>query len=236
VTRQPPPERDLRVAVVEDDARFRASLETLLAHADGFRIAGSFGSPHGLLREAQRAAEAGKNPGWDLVLMDLRLPGMDGVEATRRLKGLHRGIPVVVLTVFEEPATILDAICGGADGYLLKRTSAPEMLEQLRSVAFGGAPLTSRVARTVLDILRSETRGSAARRRRVGPAVAGLDLTDREREVLRCLVDGLSYKEVAAELGITTGTVRSHIKSVYRKLQVHNVAEAVSRAIRERLT
>jgi DNA-binding NarL/FixJ family response regulator len=234
--RLPPPERDLRVAVVEDDPRFRASLETLLSHADGFRLAGSFGSPHGLLREAKRAADEGANPCWDLVLMDLRLPGMNGVEATRRLKGLHRGIPVVVLTVFEEPATILDAICGGADGYLLKRMSAPEMLEQLRSVALGGAPLTSRVARTVLDILRSEAVAPAARRWRADPTIARLDLTERERDVLRCLVDGLSYKEVAAELGITAGTVRSHIKSVYRKLQVHNVAEAVSRAIRERLT
>jgi DNA-binding NarL/FixJ family response regulator len=236
VTPQPPPERDLRVAVVEDDPRFRASLETLLTHADGFRLAGSFGSPLPLLGEAERAAESGVSPVWDLVLMDLRLPGMDGVQATRRLKGLHREIPVVVLTVFEEPATILDAICGGADGYLLKRTSAPEILEQLRSVALGGAPLTSRVARTVLDILRSEAAGGGSRRRRHGPTASGLDLTDRERDVLRCLVEGLSYKEVAAELGITSGTVRSHIKSVYRKLQVHNVAEAVSRAIRERLT
>jgi DNA-binding NarL/FixJ family response regulator len=237
VTHQPPPERDdLRVAVVEDDPRFRTSLETLLSHADGFRLAGSHGSPLGLLREAERAADAGASPGWDLVLMDLQLPGMNGVEATRRLKELNRGIPVVVLTVFEEPATILDAICSGADGYLLKRMSAPEMLEQLRSVALGGAPLTSRVARTVLEILRSEPTAPAARRQRRGPPIGGLDLTDRERDVLRCLVDGRSYKEVAAELGITAGTVRSHIKSVYRKLQVHNVAEAVSRAIRERLT
>jgi DNA-binding NarL/FixJ family response regulator len=232
----PPTESDLRVAVVEDDPRFRASLETLLTHAEGFRLAGSFGSLLALLGEAERAVESPTGPAWDLVLMDLRLPGMDGVEATRRLKKIHPRIPVVMLTVFEEPATILDSICGGADGYLLKRTSAPEILEQLRSVALGGAPLTSRVARTVLDILRSEASSPAARRRRKGSTVAGLDLTERERDVLRCLVEGRSYKEVAAELGITDGTVRSHIRSVYRKLQVHNVAEAVSRAVRERLT
>jgi len=228
---------DLRVAVVEDDPRFRASLETLLSHADGFSLAASFGSPMSIIGEAERAARSGAAPAFDLVLMDLRLPGMDGIEATRRLKALHPGLPVVVLTVFEEPATILDAICAGADGYLLKRTSAREMLDQLRSVAEGGAPLTSRVAKSVLDLLRSEAPEGTGPLARARPSsVAGLELTDRERDVLRSLVDGRSYKEVAARLGISPGTVCSHAKSIYRKLQVHNVAEAVSRAIRERLT
>jgi len=229
-------ERELRIAVVEDDPRFRVSLETLLSHAQGFRLAGSFGTPLALLKEAERAASSAAGTAWDIVLMDLQLPGIDGVEAMRRLKRLHPSTPVVVLTVFEEPATILDAICAGADGYLLKRTSAPEILDQLRSVALGGAPLTSRVARTVLDLLRSEAPAAAAASRRAGPKVAALELTERERDVLRCLVDGLSYKQAAAELRISSETVRSHVKSIYRKLQVHNVAEAVSRAIRERLT
>jgi DNA-binding NarL/FixJ family response regulator len=228
---------DLRVAVVEDDPRFRASLETLLSHADGFRLAASFGSPLALLAEAETAAGADDPPPYDLVLMDLRLPGMDGIAATRRLKRLHPDLPVVALTVFEEPATILDAICAGADGYLLKRTSAREMLDQLRTIAGGGAPLTARVARSVLDLLRSEApEGSGPLGRGRPPSVAGLELTDRERDVLRCLVEGRSYKEVAVRLGISPGTVCSHAKSIYRKLQVHNVAEAVSRAIRERLT
>jgi DNA-binding NarL/FixJ family response regulator len=168
--------------------------------------------------------------------MDLQLPGMNGAEATRRMKRLHPGLPIVVLTVFEEPATILDAICAGADGYLLKRMRAPEMLDQLRAVVRGGAPLTSRVARTVLDLLRSEAPGVDHASRPAAPTVAELDLTERERDVLRCLVAGLSYKQVAGELQISAETVRSHVKNVYRKLQVHNVAEAVSRAIRERLT
>lgn len=221
---------------MEDGPRFRASLETLLSYAEGFRLAGSFATPLALLGEAERAASSIASPAWDLVLMDVRLPGMDGVEATRRLKHLHPGIPVVVLTVFEEPATILEAICAGADGYLLKRTSVRDMLDQLRSVAEGGAALTPRVARSVLDLLRSEAPESAPLSRRSGSRVAELNLTGRERDVLRCLVEGRSYKEVAAELGISPGTVCSHAKSIYRKLQVHNVAEAVSRAIRERLT
>jgi DNA-binding NarL/FixJ family response regulator len=224
--------RELRIAVVEDDPRFRASVEALLSHADGFRLAGSFGTAQAILAEAERTASA-PEPSWDLVLMDLQLPGIDGIEAVRRLKRLQPGIPVVVLTVFEEPATILDAICSGADGYLLKRTSAPEILEQLRSVTLGGAPLTSRVARTVLELLRSDPRLVGGRR---PPSVGALDLTERERDVLRGLVEGFSYKQVAAELRISAETVRSHVKGIYRKLQVHNVAEAVSRAVRERLT
>jgi DNA-binding NarL/FixJ family response regulator len=224
--------RELRIAVVEDDPRFRASIEALLSHADGFRLAGSFGTAQAFLAEAERRASAAE-PSWDLVLMDLQLPGIDGIEAMRRLKRLDASVPVVVLTVFEEPATILDAICSGADGYLLKRTSAPEILEQLRSVTLGGAPLTSRVARTVLELLRSETPAAGGGR---APGAGALNLTDRERDVLRGLVDGFSYKQVAAELRISTETVRSHVKGIYRKLQVHNVAEAVSRAVRERLT
>jgi DNA-binding NarL/FixJ family response regulator len=222
--------------VVEDDRRFRASLEALLSHAQGLRLAGSFASPLPLLNEAQRAADSGgAAPGWDLVLMDLKLPGLDGIEATRRLKSLHPAIPVVALTVFEDPITILDAVCAGADGYLLKRTRVPDLLDQLRSIARGGAPLTPRVARTLLDLVRTKAaHGPAAHA--VGPGVAELELTERERDVLRCLVEGRSYKEVAAELGISAETVRSHIKGIYRKLQVHSVAAAVSRAIREQLT
>lgn len=229
-------ERELRVAVVEDDPRYRVSLETLLTHAHGFRLAGSFGTPLALLGEADRAATGAHGLAWDLVLMDLQLPGMSGIEATRRLKRLQPELPVVVLTVFEDPDTILEAICAGADGYLLKKSSAPEMLEHLRAVAKGGAPLTARVARTVLGLLRAEAGGAPAAAHRDAGPVPELDLTARERDVLRCLVSGMSYKQAAAELGISTETVRAHIKSIYRKLQVHNVAEAVSRAIRERLT
>jgi DNA-binding NarL/FixJ family response regulator len=137
-----------------------------------------------------------------------------------------------MLTMFEEPSTILEAISAGADGYLLKRSNSRELLDQLRSISQGGAPLTSGVARTVLDLLRSgDGRFAGAE----DAAPGGLSLTEREQEVLRCLVNGSSYQEAADELGVTIHTIRFHIKGVYGKLQVHSVAEAVRRAVRERL-
>ncbi len=140
---------------------------------------------------------------------------------------------MVVLTVFEEPATVLEAICAGADGYMLKRVPPDELLEQVRAVVAGGSPITAGVARTVLALLRRM--GSEAPPARVPASPSRLTLSDREQEVLRGLVQGMAYKQVAERMQLSIDTVRSHVRSVYRKLQVHNVAEAVGRAIREGL-
>lgn len=224
---------DLNVAVIEDDPRYRQSLEALFGHAPGFKLAGSYGSAEAALEELDKNLRWGRDPGWNIVIMDLNLPGMSGIEATRQLKKSVPHIPVVVLTVFEEPTTILEAITGGADGYLLKKTNVSELLSQLRMIASGGAPLTSGVARTVLALLRATTNVSGGGTSSASPG--RLDLTEREQEVLQALVRGLSYKQVADHLRISLDTVRSHIRAVYKKLQVHSVAEAVARAIRERL-
>jgi DNA-binding NarL/FixJ family response regulator len=214
----------LRVVVVEDDARYRASLETLLGTSPGFALAASFG-------DAERALawfEASAVTAFDVVIMDVELPRMSGIDATTRLRARFPGVAVVMLTVFEEPTTILAAICAGASGYLLKRTSARELLAQLQAIASGGAPMTASVARTVLELVR---RGNSA----THGAPGRLDLTEREQQVLRCLVRGLSYKQAAEELAISLDTVRTHIRALYKKLQVHSVAAAVTRAIREGL-
>jgi len=220
----------LRIAIVEDDSRYRTSLEQLFSYSVAFRLVASYPSPPAALaRVEQSLHDLGELP-WDVVVMDLEMPTMTGIEATRRLKALAPGLKVVVLTVFEEPAAILEAVCAGADGYLVKKARARELLDGIQAVADGGSPLTSNVARKVLELLRA-----------LGPPIAGgqavgrLDLTTREQDVLRELVNGLSYKQVADQLGISLGTVRSHITAIYRKLQVHNVAEAVSRALRQRL-
>jgi DNA-binding NarL/FixJ family response regulator len=139
---------------------------------------------------------------------------------------------VVALTVFEDRASIIEAICAGADGYLLKRTPADDLLVQLRAVLAGGSPLSAGVAKTVLDVVRQVNERHSAR----SPATSEtVELTDRELELLACLVHGMSYKAAARALGISIDTVRSHIRGVYGKLQVHSVAEAVSRALREGL-
>ena len=214
----------LRVAAVEDNGRYRASLETLLSHAPGFQLVGTFEAAAPAL-----AALAGAALPWDLVVMDLELPGMSGVEAIRRVKEISPRTAIIVLTVFEDPATVLEAICAGADGYLLKRTPAEQLLAELQSIVEGHSPLSSAVARTVLDFVRTRSSGGGAQ------PPSRLDLSDREQEVLRCLVEGLGYKQTAERLEVSLDTVRTYIRRIYGKLQVHSVAEAVSRAVRERL-
>lgn len=223
---------DLSVAVIEDDPRYRSSLETLFKNSAGFSFGGSFGSPQRALDAVDRLAESGKRPPWKLVLMDLELPGISGIKATRELKARLPDVAVVVLTVFEDPTTIVDAIISGADGYLLKKTPALELLSQLRMIANDGAPLTAGVARTLLSVLRN-THQSKIGNNSIAPTK--LDLTAREQEVLQCLVRGLSYKQVADDLQMGVETVRTHIRAIYKKLQVHSATEAVARALKEKL-
>jgi DNA-binding NarL/FixJ family response regulator len=223
---------DISIAIIEDDPRYRSSLETLFTHAAGFALAGTFGSPRRALDEVDRLTESGRRPQWNLVLMDLELPGMSGIKATRELKSRLPDLSIIVLTVFEDPATIVEAIVAGADGYLLKKITATELLSQLRMIAGGGAPLTAGVAQTLLSLVRQS-------RLSVSPGGAGaptrLDLTGREQEVLQCLVRGLSYKQTADNLEMGVETVRTHIRAIYKKLHVHSAAEAVARALREKL-
>ena len=215
----------IRLAIVEDNPHYRASLEALFSSEEGFEVGEVFDSPLPLLDAARRGAP------WGLVLMDIELPEMSGIEATRRIKELHRELPVVALTVFEEPAVILQAICAGADGYLLKKTPAPELVAMIRSVAEGGSPLTPAVARGLLDVVRRAAPRPAA----PGMPLARLELSEREQQLLRCLVKGRSYKEAADEMCVSIDTVRTYIRRIYGKLQVHSVGEAISRALRDGL-
>ncbi len=219
----------IRVVAVEDDPRFRKTLETLMGHAPGFELCAGFGSAEEVLREATRRERDGRIEGWDLVLMDISLGGLNGIRATERLRELDPKLPIVVLTVFEEPNVIVEAIAAGASGYLLKKTNARELLFQLRSVVGGGAPLTPAVASTLLDLVRSGPVAGA------GVEPTRLDLAEREQQVLRCLVDGCKYQAAAERLGVSIETVRTHVRGVYAKLQVHSVAAAVREAIRRGL-
>lgn len=218
----------MRVVVVEDDTNFRDGIREFLDTEPGFEVISVFSSGEELLVAAQWTPEQVRNPPWDVTLMDIQMPGMTGIETTRRLKALAPDLPIVMLTVFEDPARILEAICAGADGYVLKKAAPEEIADQLRSIVGGGSPLTPGVARTVLDLLRTSPEGTASQP--VTPLP--VKLTDRELAVLRQLARGLSYKQVASAEEISLDTVRTYVRRLYRKLQVHNVAEAVGHAIR----
>jgi DNA-binding NarL/FixJ family response regulator len=219
----------VNIVIVEDDARYRQGLETLFSHSPGFALAGCFGSADAALL----AAAAGAIAGWDVMFLDIDLPGTSGIEATRRLKRMRPELAIVMLTVFEEPATMLQAICAGADGYALKKSSARQLLEQAKLAAEGGAPLTAPVARSILELVR--TLGGDTAAATAGAAPTRLALSERERQVLRELVDGKGYRQIGDALGVHIDTVRSHVRHLYKKLQVHTAAEAVARAVREQL-
>jgi DNA-binding NarL/FixJ family response regulator len=216
------------VAIVEDDVRYRQSLETWLHYAEEFEPVRSFGSAEALYRELDRLEQSGTEVPWQLVLMDLQLPGQDGIDATRRLKEVCPDLRIVMLTMFEDPPQILSAIIAGVDGYLLKKDGTKDMLAALRAIVGGGAVLTPAVARHVLEGMRDPTWRSVH-------VAESQDLTAREQQVLACLVDGLTYAETAERLGIAFETVRTHVRHIYRKLQVRNVKQAVRRAVRDRL-
>lgn len=222
---------ELRVAVVEDNERYRSSLERLLSLTPGFSLAAAFGNAEAALHAAACAVKAGKAPDWDIILMDLDLPRMSGVEAIQELKHLIPGVPIVVLTVFEDQSLILEAISAGADGYLLKRTEAALILKQIGEVSQGGSPLTASVARKVLSMLRQ----SEPEPIEISSAAGRLSLTDRQRDVLRALVEGRTYKEIATQLDMSLDTVRTHIRAIYERLEVTSARAAVSKAIRKKL-
>jgi DNA-binding NarL/FixJ family response regulator len=210
-----------RIVVFEDDPTYRSSLLLLLGALPRFRVTGDHESPLDVIEQVERGTPLDA----DLALMDLEMPDLDGISATRRLKAAVPALKVVVLTAFEEPSRILLAICAGADGYLVKRAGHAELTEHLHAMLDGGAPLTSSVARTVVELLRD---------RQVAKH-AGPPLSPREQQVLAGFVDGRSYKQVAGDLDISIDTVRTYVRTLYKKLQVNSVAAAVARALRDGL-
>jgi DNA-binding NarL/FixJ family response regulator len=205
----------LSVAVVEDRDEIRASLAAILDEAPGFRCAAAWSTMESALRLLAP-------PLPDVILVDLNLPGMDGVEGIRQLGARYEGLKLVVFTVFGDDARIFEALCAGASGYLLKNTSRAKLLEGVREAAAGGAPMSPSVARRVLELFR----------RVRPPAAPETDLTPHELRVLKLFADGHNYKSAAAELKTSYSTVNYHLQQIYRKLQVHGKSEAVAKALR----
>lgn len=202
----------LRVAIVEDDDRLRQQFARLVEGAGDMACVSE--SPSA---EAALAAIPSVAP--DVVLMDLNLPGMNGIECTRRLKDLRPEMQIVMLTSFESNDAIFESLAAGATGYVLKRAPGVEILDAVRDVKAGGSPMSSAIARKVVTFFG----------KRVDPAPSpDLDrLTDRERAVLNALAEGQQYKEIADALGISINTVRNHVKNTYEKLQVNTRLDAV---------
>lgn len=206
------------VAVVEDNAGVRRSLELLLDESPGFRCVCSCGTGEEALRVIPKHAP-------DVVLMDVHLPNMSGIECTVRLKQLLPAVQVVMLTVYTDPEKIFKALRAGASGYLLKRSSPDKILEAITEVKAGGAPMTRDIARRVVEAFK-ETPANT-------PAQAA-DLSRREQEVLDLLAKGAANKEIAATLSISLDTVRYHLKHIYEKLHVRSRTGAVARYVGER--
>jgi len=207
-----------QIAIIEDERRIREGLSALINGTDGYRCTAAFG------RMEEALARTWPEPP-DVILLDIGLPGMSGLEGLPHLRERYPAAAVVMLTVYEDDERIFDALCAGACGYLLKRTPPAKLLESLREARQGGAPMSPEVASRVISLFRTIR----------PPERAHYNLTPHELRLLKLLVDGHNYKSAAAELDVTFHTIAFHIQNIYEKLQVHSKSEAVAKALRHRL-
>lgn len=208
----------IRVAIVEDQREIREGLRFLIDHTDGYRCAGAYGSMEDALPALQREPA-------DVMLVDIGLPGMSGIEGIRLLRDRHPELRMLALTVYEDDDRIFQALCAGASGYLLKKTPPARLLECLQQVMTGGAPMSPEVASRVIALFRDLHPPERVEHR----------LTPHEVRLLQLLAEGHSAKTAAAAVGSSVHTVAFHLKSIYAKLQVHSKSEAVAKALRGRI-
>jgi len=213
-----PPIPMIRAAIVEDQRRTREGLRELLQASDGLVCVGAWGS-------MEEALAASLTPAPDVVLLDLGLPGMSGIEGITALRKRCPQTALVVLTVYEDNDRVFRALCAGATGYLLKNTPPAKLLEGIREAVNGGSPMSPEIARLVVELFRKFH----------PPERAQYNLTPHELRLLKLLVEGHSYKTAAHELGVSINTIAFHIQNIYGKLQVHSKSEAVARALNENL-
>jgi len=208
----------VKVAIVEDQERIRNGLRSIISGAEGFACTDAYGSMEEALRRLGLSCP-------DVALIDIGLPGISGIEGIRLLRSLHPRVIPLVLTVYENEERIFDALCAGACGYLVKGMSPTKLLESLREAVDGGAPMSPQIARRVIAHFQPPHH----------PAPAGYALSPHEVRILRLLVEGHHYQSAAGELGVSVNTVRFHLRNIYEKLEVHSKAEAVAKALRERI-
>jgi DNA-binding NarL/FixJ family response regulator len=208
----------IRVAVIEDRREIGDGLAALINGTEGYCCTGAFRS-----MEQALAGIGASLP--DIVLVDIGLPGMSGIDGIRFLKERFPALHFLILTIYDDDERIFEALCAGACGYLLKRTTPARLLESLKEVSEGGAPISPEVARRVIRLFHE-----------IRPAKqADHQLTPHQTRLLKLLADGHNYKTAAAELGVTVDTIGFHLRHIYEKLQVHSKSEAVAKALRERI-
>jgi DNA-binding NarL/FixJ family response regulator len=206
------------IVIFEDNDELRNSTASLLNSVDGFEVLGAW--PNVL--EVQETVKK-LNP--TVVLMDIAMPGKTGIEAVKEIRKFNATVHIIMLTVFDSDRYVYDAICAGASGYLLKRHIGDKLVSAIHEVLEGGAPMSPSIARLVIQAMKATAKSDTD----------AYQLTPREKDVLASLARGNSYKLIAADCNISTDTVRSHIRHIYEKLQVHSQTEAVAKAIQEKL-
>jgi len=208
----------IKVVIIEDLRDIREGLAALLNGTEGYKCVGKFGSMEEALRNIGRDVP-------DVILSDIGLPGMDGIEGVRLIKQQYPEMTILMLSVYTDNDRIFDALCAGASGYLLKKTPPARIVESLNEALGGGAPMSPEIARKVITLFR-EVRP---------PERVDYDLTPHEQRLLKLLIDGHTKKSAATEIGVSVNTVSFHLKRVYEKLQVHSKSEAVAKALKNRI-
>jgi DNA-binding NarL/FixJ family response regulator len=211
----------ITVAIVEDQTDVREGLRFLIDRTNGYACKSAFGTMEAALDWLARPGTTSPQ----ILLVDIGLPGMSGLEGMRRLKEHHPDLRLVALTVYEDDGKIFEALCAGASGYLLKKTPPARLLECLQEVMCGGAPMSPEVASRVISLFRDIR----------PPEHTDYHLTPHELRLLKLLSEGHTYKTAAAELRSSVNTVGFHMRSIYTKLQVHSKSEAVAKALRQRI-
>ena len=209
----------IKVTIFEDSKHLRESLYYLISGTEGFMCTGALADSNDLLFQLKRSQP-------DVVLMDIEMPGMNGIEAVKIIKQQFPKVQVLMQTIFHDDDNIFNAICAGASGYILKTTSPAGYMEAIKDVHNGGSPMTGSIARRVLELFQ----------RNIIPVNnRDYQLTPKEKEILQQLVKGKSFKMIADVIGTTYETVRTHMKNIYTKLHVNSNTEAVSKALQEKI-
>ncbi|MFN3664901.1 MAG: response regulator [Sediminibacterium sp.] len=207
-----------KLLIYEDNPQLREGLTMLINGSDGFEVLSAFKNCNNVEDEV-RAFKP------DVILMDIDMPGTNGIEGLKKIREIDTDVKILMLTVFDDNKNVFDAISNGANGYVLKKTPPARLLEYIQEAQTGGAPMTSSIATQVLKMFSSLNNEKGQ----------DYDLSEREKQVLQLLVNGYSYKMIAAEMFIAIDTVRSHIKKIYEKLHVNSKSEAVAKAFRNKI-